>query len=157
MASNSVSSVGSGVQEGEKINTRLLESLLGYNARRASLTAIDTFLQHMGEYALRPVDFSVASLILHNPGITSRQLCDVLGLLPPNLVGLLKGLEQRGLIARRPHPQDGRAIGLHATQEGADLLRAAEKKVTSLEAQIASRLSADERKTLLRLLKKVYL
>ena len=143
--------------EGDKVDTRLLESLLGYNARRTSLLAIDVFLQHMGEFGLRPVDFSVASLILHNPGITSRQLCDVLGLLPPNLVGLLKDLEQRGLIVRRPHPLDGRALGLYATDEGQTFVRAAEKKVTSLEAQIASRLSADERKTLIRLLKKVYL
>ena len=146
-----------GVQEGEKVDTRLLESLLGYNARRTSLVAIEVFLQHMEAFDLRPVDFSVASLILHNPGITSRQLCDVLGLLPPNLVGLLKGLEQRGLIARRPHPMDGRALGLHATEDGVALVRAAEKKVTGLEAQIASRLSPDERKTLIRLLKKVYL
>jgi DNA-binding MarR family transcriptional regulator len=145
------------VQEGEKIDTTLLESLVGYNARRTSLAAIEVFLQHMGEFGLRTVDFSVASLILHNPGITSRQLCDVLGLLPPNLVGLLKGLEQRGLIVRRAHPLDGRALGLHATEDGIALVQAAEKKVTSLEAQIASRLSLDERKTLIRLLKKIYL
>jgi hypothetical protein len=32
----------------------------------------------MAPYGLRPVDFSVLSLITHNPGITSRQLCTTL-------------------------------------------------------------------------------
>ena len=30
------------------------------------------FLQRMAFYDLRPVDFSVLSLVTHNPGITSR-------------------------------------------------------------------------------------
>ena len=51
-----------------------------------------------------------AAIASSNPGVTSRQLCDVLGILPPNLVGLLKSMEQRGLIVRRPHPEDGRGF-----------------------------------------------
>ena len=157
MSETSAAASVPGVAEGGPIDKGLLESLLGYNARRASLVAIDTFYENMQEFGLRVVDFSVASLIVHNPGITSRQLCDVLGLLPPNLVGLLKALEQRGLIMRRPHPLDGRAQGLHATEEGSALIGAAEEKVSGLEAKIAARLTAAERKNLLRLLQKVYL
>ena len=48
----------------------------------------------MSVYGLRPVDFSVLSLITHNPGITSRQLCATLGILPPNLVKLVSGPRQ---------------------------------------------------------------
>ena len=152
------SPVAAGCAEADDaLDTSLLESLLGYNARRVSLLAIGVFLQHMEAFDLRPVDFSVASLILHNPGVTSRHICNVLGILPPNLVGLLHRLEQRGLISRRAHPVDGRAVGLHATDAGVALISAAEAKVTSLEAQISSRLSAAERKTLMRLLQKIYL
>jgi hypothetical protein len=32
----------------------------------------EVFLQRMAFYDLRPVDFSVLSLVTHNPGITSR-------------------------------------------------------------------------------------
>ncbi len=100
------------------IDTSYLESLLGYNARRASLVIIDQFVQGMAEFDLRPVDFSVLSVIFHNPGVTSRQLCSTLSILPPNLVGLVKSLAQRGLIERKPHPQDGRALGLHMSLAG---------------------------------------
>jgi len=110
----------------------------------------------MAPYKLRPVDFSVASMIVHNPGITSRQLCSTLGILPPNLVGMINALEKRGLIDKRAHPSDGRANGLHASAEGIALLQQAQAAALALEDEVASNLTASERKTLLRLLKKVY-
>src|SRR5204863_5396588 len=77
----------------EEVDTSFLETLIGYNARRAALAVIDVFLQRMAPYQLKPVDFSVLSLVAHNPGITSRQLCATLGILPPNLVGLVSQRE----------------------------------------------------------------
>ena len=58
----------------DQVNTSFLETLLGYNARRAALTIIEVFLERMTKFGLRPVDFSVMSVIEHNPGVTSRQL-----------------------------------------------------------------------------------
>lgn len=141
----------------DQVNTDYLESLVGYNARRAALIIIELFLQRMAVYDLRPVDFSVVSLIAHNPGITSRQLCSALGMLPPNLVGMVNQLEKRGLLVKRPHPSDGRATGLHPTPSCLALMGQAEKTALELEGAATARLSNAERKTLIRLLKKVYL
>jgi DNA-binding MarR family transcriptional regulator len=142
----------------DQVDTGLLDGLIGYNARRAALAVIEVFMQRMKVYDLRPVDFSVLSLIMHNPGITSRQLCTTLGVLPPNLVGMINALEKRNLILRKPHPRDGRAVGLHLTATGQKLMRDAERTAVELESEaVASRLSASEAKTLIRLLKKVYL
>jgi DNA-binding MarR family transcriptional regulator len=140
----------------EVIDTSYLESLLGYNARRAALAVIEVFLEAMAPYQLRPVDFSVLSLIAHNPGITSRQLCTTLGIQPPNLVGMVNALEKRDIISRRPHPRDGRAMGLHLTTAGQKLVRDAERTAAELEAGVAARLTPAEQKTLLKLLKKIY-
>ena len=141
----------------EEVDAGYLESLIGYNARRAALAMIGAFLPGMAPFDLRPVDFSVLSLVLHNPGITSRQLCATLGILPPNLVGLVSTLERRGLVARQPHPTDRRAVGLHLTAEGRTLMRTADRAAAEIEAGVASRLSAAESRTLIRLLRKVYL
>ncbi|MDB5928916.1 MAG: MarR family transcriptional regulator [Polaromonas sp.] len=141
----------------DKVNTEYVESLVGYNARRAALVIIEQFLQRMAAYDLRPVEFSVLSLIGHNPGITSRQLCATLSILPPNLVGMINQFEKHGLVIKRPHPSDGRATGLHPTPACEALLREAEKTALELENEATARLSAAERKTLIRLLKKVYL
>ena len=141
----------------EQVDTSYLQTLLGYNARRAALTIIEAFLERMAEFGLKPVDFSVMSVIHHNPGVTSRQLCAALSLLPPNLVGLVQSLEARGLIERRPHPTDGRAMGLHPTPEGAALMLQAEQAASDLEVERSARLTPAQRKTLLELLQKIYL
>ncbi len=141
----------------EKVDTRYLESLTGYNARRAALSVIEIFLERMAVYGFRPVDFSVMSLITHNPGITSRQLCTALNILPPNLVAMINALERRELIARKQHPRDGRAVGLHLTAGGKKLMHEAERTARELESDAIGRLTAAERKTLLRLLQKIYL
>jgi len=141
----------------DKVDTTYLQTLLGYNARRAALTIIEGFLERMAEFGLRPVDFSVMSVIHHNPGVTSRQLCAALNLLPPNLVGLVQSLEARGLIHRLPHPTDGRAMGLHPTPQGQALMQQAEQAATDLEIERSARLTTAQRKTLLDLLQKIYL
>ena len=140
----------------EEVDTSYLEGLVGYNSRRAALVIIAVFLERMAKYDLRIVDFSVLSLVTHNPGITSRQLCNTLGILAPNLVGMVNAMEKRALITRRPHPHDGRAMGLHPTPEGQKMMRDAEKTAAELEMEATSRLSAAERKTLMQLLKKIY-
>jgi DNA-binding MarR family transcriptional regulator len=139
-----------------RVNTRYLETLMGYNARRAALVIIGEFMQRMAVYGLRPVDFSVLSTVVHNPGITSRQLCATLGMQAPNLVGMLNAMEKKDWLSRRPHPHDGRAMGLHPTQAGVDMMRAAENTASELEVAMTSGLSPDERKTLIQLLKKIY-
>lgn len=144
-------------QSVEGVDTSYLQTLLGYNARRVSLQVIDLFNQRMALFSISPVDFSVLSLIRHNPGITSRQLCSALSLLPPNLVGKISMMEKRDLLTRQPHPDDGRAIGLHLTAAGSQMMQQAENTATQLEADVSSKLTAAEAKTLLRLLQKVYL
>jgi DNA-binding MarR family transcriptional regulator len=141
----------------DKVDTTYLETLVGYNARRAALRIIEGFIERMAVFDLRPVDFSVMSLIHHNPGITSRQLCATLGILPPNLVGMVVALERRGLIRRERHRKDGRAMSLYATDAGHALMVQAEQEASALEVDQTAGLSATERKTLMRLLQKIYL
>ncbi|MDO8768860.1 MAG: MarR family transcriptional regulator [Burkholderiaceae bacterium] len=140
----------------QKIDTSYLETLIGYNARRAALAIIEVFLERMSVYDLRIVDFSVLSLIAHNPGISSRQLCSSLNILPPNLVGMINALQKRELIVRRPHPVDGRVMGLHLTGSGVKLMRAAEQTAFELEKDATPQLTGAERKTLMKLLQKIY-
>ena len=146
----------SAAQSIDKVDASYLEGLVGYNARRATLVLIDAFLKHMAIYDLRPVDFSVLSLIAHNPGITSRQLCNALNIQPPNLVGMVNALEKRKLVMRQPHPRDGRALGLHLTPSGKKMMRNAEQTAARTEEAASARLSAAERTSLMNLLKKIY-
>ncbi len=138
------------------IDTSYLETLLGYNARRAALAVIAVFLRRMEPFGLRPVDFSVLSVVAHNPGVTSRQICAALDILPPNLVGMVKSLHKRGLIVRKPHPTDRRAQGLHLSAAGRRLHDEAQATATALEQSVTDRISPEELQTLIVLLRKVY-
>jgi DNA-binding MarR family transcriptional regulator len=151
------SSVKTTVPSVDKVDTSYLETLIGYNARRAALAVIGQFLERMAVYDLKPVDFSVMSVVVHNPGVTSRQLCAALNILPPNLVGLVQSLESRGLLERLPHPHDGRAMGLHPTDKGQTLITQAEATASELEMSIGSKLTPNQAQTLVTLLQKIYL
>ena len=140
----------------EKLNSDALESLVGYNARRAWSAINVVFSEQMAVYGLKEIDFAVLSLLAHNPGATSRQLCATLSILPPNLVSLVGAMDSRGLITRQAHPHDGRAIGLHLTTSGQKLVREAEQTVNQLELQASASLTASERRMLIGLLKKIY-
>ena len=141
----------------DKVDTRFLESLIGYNARRAALAIIEEFLERMAVYGLKPVDFSVMSVIVHNPGVTSRQLCASLNILPPNLVSLIQSLDSLGLVERLPHPHDGRAVGLHPTKKGKALMVQAEATASELERNVGGKLTPTQAQTLVTLLQKIYL
>ena len=138
------------------VDTSFLETLMGYNARRASLAIVEVFMLRMAPYDLRIVDFSVLSLVARNAGITSRQLCTTLGIQQPNLVAIVGALEKRELVERRPHPTDRRATGLHLSASGTVLVQQAEQTAYLLEEEATARLSTAERKTLMRLLQKIY-
>jgi DNA-binding MarR family transcriptional regulator len=141
---------------GPQINTEALQGLVGYAARRASMVLLERFVQQMAPLDLRPVPFTLLSLIGANPGITSTQLCTELVIQSSNLVGLVKQLQDRALIRRQPHPCDGRAMGLHLTTAGRALLSRASQVAAQADRQATARLSEAEVKKLLSLLQKIH-
>lgn len=141
----------------DRLDSHVLEALVGYNTRRAWSMISAVFAERMAPYGLKQVDFSVLSLLGHNPGATSRQLCSTLDILPPNLVSLVAAMDSRGFIERRPHPRDGRAVGLYLTPAGEKLVHEAELAVVQLELEASAKLTTRERDTLIKLLQKIYL
>lgn len=65
-------------------------------------------------------------LIGRFPGITPGALADYLHLDRGTLSGLLRGLDERGLIERTIDPKDRRRIQTHVTARGAALIRPTE-------------------------------
>jgi DNA-binding MarR family transcriptional regulator len=54
------------------------------------------------------------------------ELAAALGIDPPNATTVVSDLEALGLVARRPHPTDGRAKIVEATRKGKELARRAD-------------------------------
>lgn len=140
----------------QQIDASFLRSQAGYNARRAALHIVGLVEQRIAAYELKVVELSVLSLLAHNTGLTSRHVCAALSIMPPNLVGLVAALERRKLIERRPHPSDGRAMGLYLTVAGQQLTAEVESIIEQAEIDATARLTAAERTMLIALLQKVY-
>jgi DNA-binding MarR family transcriptional regulator len=80
--------------------------------------------------------------------LTPRELADVERVQPPTMTKIVGKLEDRGLVARTPHPTDGRQVILSATALGQAVHAQFEKARNEwLAAQLAA-LSPGERETL---------
>jgi DNA-binding MarR family transcriptional regulator len=138
------------------VDTSFLETLIGYNSRRSALHLIAGFSDAMADLGLSPVEFSVLSIVYHNPGITSRSIAKTLAIQPPNLVVMIRGLEQRQWIKRKPYLKDKRAIGLHIASSAVSQIKLAESIAFKDDQTRSSRLTKTEKTTLNELLKKLY-
>lgn len=72
------------------------------------------------------------------PKISAGTLAETLRLHPSSLTGVLRRLEERGLVARRPDPNDGRRAMLSLTRAGTTLNA---KRAGTAEAAVARALS----------------
>jgi DNA-binding MarR family transcriptional regulator len=106
----------------------------------------------MSPGGLRPRHL-IALKLLRDSGPASQQgLADALSLDPSNVVGLLNELEERGLITRRRDPADRRRHIVELSATGAGELCLAQARLSRVEDDLLSALSAEERATLYRLL-----
>jgi DNA-binding MarR family transcriptional regulator len=97
-------------------------------------------------------------MIRDTPGLASPgSLANDLGVSPAGITGRLDSLEKAGYLQRSPGPEDRRTIIVEVTAKGADIWRRAMGMRGEAEEDLVGVLSAAERKTLNRLLKKMML
>ncbi|XXS02540.1 MarR family transcriptional regulator [Sorangium sp. So ce426] len=63
----------------------------------------------------------VIRIVGRYPGISAGQLAEIMQLHPSTLTGVLKRLQERGIIERRVDPKDGRRALLGLTARGREL------------------------------------
>lgn len=132
-----------------------LEHLVGYNLKRAYVAVQTDFREAFGQDGLAPRVFSALSLINEHPNITQSELARRLGIERSGLVAIVDELEGRGYLARTSVPGDRRVQALVPTEAGRSAYADAVTTVRAHEDRMFSVLSAEERQTLLRLLKKI--
>ncbi len=82
--------------------------------------------------------------------LTPRELADAERVQPPTMTKIIAKLEERGLVARTPHPTDGRQVILAATERGRSVLAQFERVRDEWLAARLAALTPDERDTLRR-------
>jgi DNA-binding MarR family transcriptional regulator len=118
-----------------------LDKSVGYLLKRAA-----TSLRSALDAALRPLDLTVPQyacleLLGQRPGLSNAELARGVFVTRQSMNGVLRGLQDRGLVTRPAAAPSGRALPGNLTPAGRRLLRVASAKVRAVEKQMLANLT----------------
>lgn len=133
-----------------------LHHVLGYQIAQAAIVSNSLFRRHVGEpFELRPVEYTLLTLIVENPGGSLARLARALAVTAPNITMWIDKLEERGLVQREKSETDRRSQMLRATPRGEEIAAQATHRIVEAEREALAHLSPAERAMLIELLHKV--
>lgn len=131
----------------------VLDELVGYAVRRAQINIYADFFPSLAPWGVSPQRSSALFVIAHNPGLRMSQLAHIIGVAPSGAAIVVQALEALGYIKRETAADDGRANTLSLSEKGKQVLGEIEAALREHDRRISSRLTDEERQTLLRLLR----
>jgi len=134
-----------------------LAHLIGYAVVRADLVLAGAFKKSIGQTMnLRPVEFTLLTLLADNGPVAQKALAAKLSVAAPNLTVILNRLTARDLISTSRNELDGRSVLVGLSAAGKGLQAKAWQASKSMESEVLSTLSPAEQKTLQSLLWRVH-
>ena len=130
-----------------------LESMLGFQLRRASVAVMAALTKELEPLGVLPSEASLLMFIGANPGCTQSAVGRALRAKPANLVPLVNKLMLMDALERAPGK--GRAISLSLSASGRTLYEKARKAFARHDERIARSLSAKARRDVIRALMQV--
>ncbi|MDA8392313.1 MAG: MarR family transcriptional regulator [Actinomycetota bacterium] len=126
-----------------------LEQSVGYLLKRAAAA-----LRAAMDAALRPLELTVPQyacleLLSQRPGLSNAELARGAFVTRQSMNGVLRGLQDRGLVTRPETAPHGRARPSELTPGGRQQLHAASAAVRTVEQQMLASLSSTQRGRLL--------
>ena len=132
-----------------------LHNLPGHLIRRCTQIAISIFVEECGAYDLTPPQYSVLAMLRQRPGLDQATLASLTAIDRSTAGNVLRRLEARGHVARKPGNQDRRTKTLCLTPAGVRLLESVSEAIDRAQRRILAPLDASERTEFLRLLSKL--
>lgn len=133
-----------------------LYALPGHLIRRLhqQSTAVFQDQTRSAGFDLTSVQYAALSVLETEAGLDQASLAKRIAYDRATIGGVVKRLEQKGLVTRTPDSQDRRAYRLNLTREGKTLLTEIRPVVVALQARILPGLSPSEVDSLLRLIRR---
>lgn len=128
----------------------------GFLLLDVSRTLRRTFHDRMAGRGLNMTQARALLSIARAPGIRQVDLAERLEVQPITLARLVDRLEERGLVERRPHPQDRRAYQLFETPEAERFLDEIIAVLLGIRDDAFAGLEESEMETLQNTLEKIY-
>jgi MarR family transcriptional regulator, lower aerobic nicotinate degradation pathway regulator len=127
----------------------------GYLMARLGEASRRRFHKALEPEGLHPRHFGVMTMLAAHPGMSQHQLHEQTAIDPSSMVAVIDELEARGLAERRPDPADRRARQVFLTEQGKQTLKRIRGLAAGLQREFFGALTAEERKTLHALLRKL--
>jgi DNA-binding MarR family transcriptional regulator len=132
-----------------------LDELPGHLFRRLHQLAVARFTADMETISLTPIQWAALVITSQRPGLDQSTLSREIYIDTSTVAGVLDRLEARGLIERKPSPDDRRLRLVHVSEQGETLLLEATAAVLHMQAWLLEPLSATERTVFMKLMLKV--
>lgn len=137
------------------INGDRAPSTLAFLLSQVGIHASKRFAERIAAVGLSPPLFRVLNLVAAAEGESQQAIGAAIEIPPSRMVALVDELEQRGLVERRPKPDDRRVRALFLTAEGKRCLARGRKIADEHEAELTKGMKEADRKRLLDLLQKI--
>jgi DNA-binding MarR family transcriptional regulator len=119
------------------------------SALRVSLARLTRRLRRQaGANILTPTQLATLAAVERHSAITPGELAELEKMQPPSMTRVIAALENRGLLARTPHPTDRRQVTVSVTEAGRGLLKEERRRKEAWLAMRLMELSPEERATL---------
>jgi DNA-binding MarR family transcriptional regulator len=132
-----------------------LRAFPGHLLRRAQQTITGLFTQAMADSELTSVQFLALVAIDDISGLDATRLAEQVFTDKATIGGVIERLTRKGLIERRPSPNDKRAKILATTPAGRAMITVCFDRVGEVQKQFLASLDEDEQAIFLSLLKRV--
>lgn len=106
-------------------------------------------------YVVTPPQWGAMALLYGCDGMTIGAISQKRGVDAPTITGIIKRLEQSGLVERRNDREDRRVVKVYLTSEGEQITRILNPAVEQFNHAMLQGLSEDERKTFLENLQRI--
>lgn len=128
---------------------------VGFLLTQVGAHAAMSFGERMAALGLNPAQAGLLRILIVQPGRSQRELADELGMPPSRFVKFADEMEQRGLIERKPNPDDRRLHALYLTQQGREQLGKVGAVAKEHEAHLTRSLTEEEHRQLSALLARI--
>ena len=133
----------------------LLEDQVGHLLRRAHQRHTAIFQATIADQQLTPLQFAALMKLADVGEASQNHLGRLTAMDAATMQGVIKRLIARGLIARRPDPDDRRRLLLTLTDDGRVLVAVATARGHRISDETLEPLSPSERQTFLKLLRRL--
>jgi DNA-binding MarR family transcriptional regulator len=125
----------------------------GFLIRRLHQIHVAIFLEECADFGITPVQFSLMSVLVDHAPADQASLAAEIGVDRTTVAGVLRRLEDRGLITRNGHRDDRRLKMCRLTAKGTQLVRRMEAAVRRAHDRTVAALDPGMRRLFVELLK----